>query len=113
MIFCVGKTRNQHASGQGISAVRSDGAAGSLGKIVDRLSKLRLRRTGVHVEDENAAAFETREPELAPIIRESAVMRLVAALNGRAADDFAIGRRAWLYVHGDKFICTIAHTLDA
>ena len=65
------------------------------------------------VEDKDLAGFETGEPELAAIVGEPAVMRFVAPLDGRAADDFAVGRRAGLYIDGDKFVRAIAQTFDA
>src|SRR5207248_5933573 len=67
----------------------------------------------MHIEDENAAAFEAGEPELTAVVSEPAMMRLISSLDGRAADDFAVGGRARFYIDGDKFIGTIAHTFDA
>src|SRR5437867_7624853 len=81
-VFRVGKTWNKHPSGQGICAMRPDGAAGSLGKIVDCLRQLRFRRIAMHIEDENAAAFEAGEPELTAVVGEPAVMGLIASLDG-------------------------------
>ncbi len=74
---------------------------------------MRLRRIGVHVEDENLAALQAGEPELAAVVRESAVMRLVASADGRAVDDLAVGRRAGLHVHGDEFVRAVAESFDA
>ena len=62
--------------------MRSDRAAGGLREIVDCLRVLRLRRISVDVEDENAAAFEAGQPELAPVVGEPAVMRLIASIDG-------------------------------
>ena len=87
-------------------------AAGGLGEIVDRLYQLRFRRIGVDIEDEDLAGIETGEPELAAIVSESAVMRLVASLDGNAVDDFAVVRRAGLYIDGNKFVRAIAQTFD-
>src|SRR5437763_11914562 len=93
-VLRVGETRNEHASGQRICAMRPDGTASTLGEIVDCLGQLRFRWIGVHIEDENAAAFEAGEPELTTIVGEPAVMRLISSIDGKAADDFAAGGRA-------------------
>src|SRR5205807_3925806 len=113
LIFGVGETRNEHASGQRICAMRPDGTAGSLGEIVDRLRQLRFRRIGVDIEDENAAAFEAGEPELAAIVGEPTVMRLVAPVDRNAVDDFAVAGRTGFYIDGDELVHAIAHTFDA
>src|SRR5205809_1780341 len=81
-ILRVRETRDEHSSGQCICAMRPDGAAGSLGKIVDCLRQLRFRRIAMHIEDENAAAFEAGEPELTAVVGEPAVMSLIASLDG-------------------------------
>src|SRR5207248_4730694 len=112
-VLRVGETRNKHAPGQGISAVWSKGATGSLGEIVDCLRQLRFCRITMHIEDENAAAFEAGEPQLTAVISEPAVMRLISSLDGRAADDLAVGGRARFYIDGDEFIGAIAHAFDA
>ena len=65
------------------------------------------------IEDKDLAGIETGEPELAAIVGESAVVRFVASLDGRAADDFAVGRRAGLYIDGDEFVRAVAQTFDA
>ena len=75
--------------------------------------ELRFRRIGVDVEDEDLAALETGEPELAAIVGEPAVMRLVAALDRVAVDDFAVAGRAGLHVDGDEFVRAVAETFDA
>src|SRR5260370_34723876 len=93
-IFCVRETRNEHASGQGIRAVRSNGAAGGFLEVADGLHQFRLRRIGVHIEDKDAAIFKTGEPEMTPVIGETAVVRLIASLDGKTADDFVAVRRA-------------------
>src|SRR2546421_6397986 len=92
--------------------MRARGAAGGLGEIIDRLYVARVRRIAVHIEDEDAAVFETGEPELAAIVGESAVMCLIASIDGSAVDDFAVVRRTGLYIHGDKFVRAIAQTFD-
>src|ERR1700704_349239 len=88
-VLRVGETRNKHASGQRICAMRPNSTAGSLGEIVDCLGQLRLRRIGVDIENENAAAFEAGQPELTPVVGEPAVVRLITSIDGRGADDFA------------------------
>src|SRR5438477_12228029 len=93
--------------------MRPDGAAGCLGEIVDCLRQLRFRRIAMHIKDENAAAFEAGEPELTAVVGEPAMMRLISSLDGRAADDFAVGGRARFYIDGDDFIGAIAHAFDA
>src|SRR5882724_7584365 len=112
-VLRVGETWNEHASGQGICTMRPDGAAGCLGEIADCLRQLRFRRIAMHIEDENAAAFQAGEPELTTIVGEPAVMRLITSIDGRAADDLAVSGRARFYIDGDKFIGAIAHTFDA
>src|SRR5437773_8160490 len=112
-VFRVGETWNKHPSGQGICAMRPDGAAGSLGEIVDCLRQLRFRRIGVDVEDKNAAAFEAGGPELTAVVGEPAMMRLISSLDGPAADDSAGGGPARFYIDGDEFIGAIAHAFDA
>ncbi len=113
VIFCVGKTRNQHAPRQCVRAMRSDGAAGGFGEIVDGLDQFRFRRIGMHIKDKDAAGLETGEPELTPVVGESAVVRFVASLDGIAADDFAIGGRARFDIHGDQFVRAVAQTFNA
>src|SRR5437764_10045815 len=93
-VLRVRETWDEHTSGQRISAMRPDGAAGSLGEIVDCLRQLRFRRIGMHIEDENAAALEAGEPELTAVVGEPAVMGLIASIDGGAADDFAVAGRA-------------------
>src|SRR5436305_13819610 len=79
-VLRVGETRNEHTSGQRICAMRPDGAAGSLGEIVDCLRQLRFRRIAMHIEDENAAAFEAGGPKLTAVVGEPAVVRLISSL---------------------------------
>src|SRR6266566_2402047 len=93
--------------------MRSNGAPGGLGKVVDGFHILRLCRVAVHVEDKDAAAVETSEPELTPVIGEPAVVRFIASLDGIAADDFAVVRRVRLYINGDKFVEAIAKAFHA
>src|SRR5437763_16837047 len=81
-VLRVGETRNKHAPGQGISAVWSNGATGSLGEIVDRLRQLRFRRIAMHIEDENTAGFEAGGPELTAVVGEPAVVRPISSLDG-------------------------------
>ena len=109
-VFRVGETRNEDTAWQRISAVRSRGAAGGVGEVVDGLDQLRFRRIGVDVEDEDLAALQTGEPELAAVVGEAAVVRFVAAIDGNTVDDFAVVGRAGLYVDGDKFVRAIAQT---
>jgi hypothetical protein len=66
----------------------------------------------VDIEDEDLAGIETGEPELAAIVGKSSVMCLVAPLDGRGTDDFAVGRRAGLCIDGNKFVHPIAETFD-
>src|SRR5207244_3737061 len=112
VILRVGKTRDQHASGQRIRAMRSGRATGGLGEIVDRLHQFRFRRIAMHVEDEHAAAFEAGEPELATIVGKTAVVRFVSSLDRSSTDDLAVGGRARLYINSDKFVRAIAQTFD-
>src|SRR5437773_7055454 len=81
-VLRVGETWNEDASGQGICTMRPDGAAGCFGEVVDCLRQLRFRRIAMHIEDENAAAFEAGEPELTAVVGEPAVMGLIASLDG-------------------------------
>src|SRR5205814_2610757 len=92
--------------------MRPDRATGSLGEIIDCLGQLRLRRIGVDIEDETTAAFQPGQPELAAVVGEPAVMRLITSIDGRAADDFAVGRRAGLYIDRNEFVRAIAHSFD-
>src|SRR6266498_1285882 len=87
-------TRNQHPTGQGIRAMRSNGAAGGFREIVDRFHVSRFRRISVHVKNKHSAVIKTCKPELVAVVGEPAVVRLVAALDRRATDGFAIARRA-------------------
>src|SRR6266436_3806217 len=93
--------------------MRTDRATGSLGEVVDGFHILRLCRIRVDIENKHAAVFEPGEPELAAIVGESAVMRLVASLDRIAVDDFAVGRRAGLYIHGDQLVRAVAQTFNA
>src|SRR6202043_2339810 len=83
------------------------------GKVVDGFHILRLCRLRVHVEDKNAAAVETGEPELTPVIGKPAVVRFIASFDGIAADDFAVVRRFRLYINSDKFVGAIAKAFHA
>src|SRR6476469_9487575 len=111
-VLRVGETWNQHASRQCICAMRSHSTAGSLGEVVDCLGQLRLRWIGVDIEDENATAFEAGQPKLTAVVGEPAVMRLITSIDRRAADDFAIGRRAGFYIDRNEFVRAIAHSFD-
>ena len=53
------------------------------------------------------------EPELAAVVGESAVMRLVPSADGIAVDDFAVGGRTGLHVHDDEFVRAVAESFDA
>ena len=57
--------------------------------------------------------LQSGEPELAAVIRESAVMRLVPSADRMAVDDFAVVRRAGLHVHDDEFVRAVAEAFDA
>src|SRR5438132_13426412 len=93
--------------------MRPTRAAGSLVEIIDCLGQLRFRRIGVDIEDENAAAFQPGQPELTAVVGEPAVMRLITSIDGRAADDFAVGRRAGFYIDRNEFVRAIAHYFDS
>src|SRR6266536_3156723 len=93
--------------------MRSNRAAGGFREFVDRFHVSRFRRISVHVKNKHPAVIKTCKPELVAVVGESAVVRLVAALDRRAADGFAIARRAWFYVDGNKFICTVSEPFDA
>jgi hypothetical protein len=67
----------------------------------------------VHVENENSAAVETCQPELAPIVSKSAVVSFITTIDGNAADNFSVRRRPRFYIDGDKFICAVTHSFDA
>ena len=93
--------------------MRTDGPASGLSEIVDRFRQLRLRRISVDVEDKHPAGFESRAPELTPVISEAGMVRLIASINGNTAYDFAIVRRVGLYINGDEFVGAITETFDA
>jgi hypothetical protein len=59
--------------------VRADRSPGGFSKIFNGLDVTRMGRVGMHVEDENLAALQAGEPELAPVIGETAMVRLVLA----------------------------------
>jgi hypothetical protein len=67
----------------------------------------------VHIEDEDAAAVEAGEPELAAIVGEAAVVRFVPSAYRGGVDDFAIVRRPGFHIYRDKFIGAVAETFDA
>jgi len=58
----------------------------------------------VHVENENPARLQAREPELAAIIGEAAVVRFVASPDRLGINDFAVRGRARLDVHDNEFV---------
>src|SRR5438045_8253086 len=93
--------------------MRPDRATGILDEIVDCLGQLRLRRIGLDIEDENMAAFQPGQPELTAVVGEPAVMRLITSIDGRAADGFAVGRRAGFYIDRNEFVRAIAHSFDS
>src|SRR5882724_6713368 len=92
--------------------MRSNRAARGRSEIVDGLQVARSRRVSVHVENKHVAGIEACQPELAPVIGKSTVVRLVSPLDRRAADDFAVIRRPGLYIDGCKFICAISEAFN-
>src|SRR5437868_2171168 len=93
--------------------MRPDRSAGGFGEIVYGLHKARSRGVGVHVKNKYAATIKTCEPELAPVIRKSTVVRLVSTFDGGAADHFAVVRRAGLYIDSHKFIRAVSEAFNA
>ena len=77
----IGQAGNEHPPGQRIDAMGADRAAGRLLEVVNGFHVARTRGLGVNVEDEDPAALQAGEPELATVIREPAVMRFVASAN--------------------------------
>ena len=65
------------------------------------------------VEDEDLAALQSRQPELAAVVGEAAVMRLVPSADRIAVNDFAVAGRAGLHVHDDEFVRAVAEAFDA
>ena len=93
--------------------MRSGRTAGGFLEVVDGLHVSRVRRISVHIENKHAAVLKAGQPELAPIIGESAVVCFVASTNGSGADDFAVIRRSGLYIHSHEFVRTIAQAFHA
>jgi hypothetical protein len=65
-------------------------------------------RIRVNVVDEDLAALQTGQPELAAIIGEPAVMRLVASAERVRVNDLAVIRRARLHVERDELVRAVA-----
>src|SRR5207245_11727353 len=86
--------------------------AGTMREVIDCLGELALCGVGVEIEDETASAFEAGHPKLTAFVGEPAVMRLITSIDGRAADDFAVGRRAGFYIDRNEFVRAIAHSFD-
>jgi len=63
-----------------------------------------MRRVGMHVENENLATLQAGEPELAPVIGETAVVRLVLSGHRGAVNHFAIIGRTGLDIHNNQFV---------
>src|SRR6266513_2914978 len=93
--------------------MRSGGATCSLSEIVDGFDQFRFGRIGMHIKDKDTAGLEAGEPKLTAVVGEPAVMRLITSIDGRAADDFAVGRRAGFYIDRNDFVRAIAHSFDA
>src|SRR6185503_15086761 len=95
---------NQHAAGQGIDAVRTDGAASGLLEVRNRFYVTRPGWVSVHVEYENLAALKTAQPELPAIIREAAMVRCVAAADRVTVNDLPVFGRTGLGVDDNQFV---------
>src|SRR5438309_4796168 len=92
--------------------MRSGDATCSLSEIVDGFDQFRFGRIGMHIKDKDTAGLEAGQPKLTAVVGEPAVMRLITSIDGRAADDFAVGRRSGLYIDRDEFVRAIAHSFD-
>jgi len=113
VVLRIREAGNQHAPRQRISAMRADRATGNFLEVINRLHVARLGGILVNVINEDFAALQAGKPKLAAIIRESAVMRLMAAFERMTVNDLAVIRRTWLHVERDKFVRTVAETFDA
>src|SRR5258706_16272940 len=82
-------------------------------EIINRLHVARPGGIRMNVVDEDFAALQAGEPKLASIIRESAVMRLMAAFERMTVNDLAVIRRTRLHVERDKFVRAVAEAFDA
>jgi len=94
------------------SAVRSGETAVFLERR-DRLRELRFGRIGRNVEHEDRAVVDARQPQLAAVVGEAAVMRLVAPADRDRLDRLAESGRAFSHVDGDELVGAVAHALDA
>src|SRR5207248_10604106 len=93
-------------------AMLSGGASSSLSEMVDGFVQFRFVRIGMHINDKDTAGLEAGEPKLTAVVGDPAVMRLITSIDGRAADDFAVGRRAGFYIDRNEFVRAIAHSFD-
>jgi hypothetical protein len=57
-----------------------------------------------HVEHEDLAAVQARRPEMLPIIRETAVVRLVPAPDRITVNHLAVGGGLRVHIHRHKFV---------
>src|SRR5256885_14753331 len=103
-VLGVGEARNEYATRQRISTVRSGCPAGDLFKIRDRLHVNRLGRLRIHVKDEYLAALESAQPELAAGIGETAMVRLVPSAERVVGNELAIIWRAWVRIHYHQLV---------
>src|SRR5689334_6942234 len=92
LVLSVREARHEHAARQRIYAVRSDCATRGLFEIIDGLYEARFGRVRVHVVDEDLAGIETGQPKLPPVIREAAVMRLIASTDRVTVNDLPVVR---------------------
>src|SRR5262249_55593368 len=78
-----------------------------------RLYVARLGRVSGHIVNEDLAALPATQPELAPVIGEPAVMRLMASVQRVAVDDLSVSGRPRFHVQRDKFVRAVAQPFNA
>src|SRR4051794_12595730 len=91
----------------------ADHAAGGLDKVVDRPLQPRSRRIGMDIENEDLAGIQAAGPEVAAVIREAAMMRLVATAHRNTGDHLAIGGGAGTDIDRDQLVRSVTQALDA
>src|SRR2546423_14208454 len=96
-----------------MGAMRRGGPSCSLSEIVDGFDQFGLGGIGMNNKEKDRAGLGAGQPELTAVVGEPAVMRLITSIDGRAADDFAVGRRAGFYIDRNDFVRAIAHSFDA
>ena len=113
VVLVVRQAGDHHAPGKRVEGVRADDAAAVGDEGVDRLVQRRLGGIAVDVEDEDLAGVESGGPQIAAVVGEPGVVRLVASADGKGVDHLAVLRRFRVGVDRHQLVLLVADTLHA